>query len=101
LLDVCYTKMSFLMRSSFTYAVLDPAETVELGCIHVLPCEKLGFEAEVRTWVRESEAEKGFDAVLFDWAAAWVRTDWPFRSVAYPGRAIDWKSWAALPDKPL
>jgi len=25
--------------------------------------------------------------------ANWVRRDWPFAKVAYPGRAIDWATW--------
>jgi hypothetical protein len=101
LLDVCYTKMSYLMRKSFTYAVLDPDERLEVGCIYILPSEKLGYDAEVRTWVRRSEADKGFDRPLFEWARGWVESDWPFENVAYPGREIDWRTWAELTDKPL
>jgi hypothetical protein len=101
LLDVCYTKMAFLMRSSFTYAVLDPGERLEIGCIYILPADKLGYDADVRTWVRQSEAEKGFDQTLFDWAKTWVEKEWPFSRIAYPGREIAWEAWAELADKPL
>lgn len=101
LLDVCYTKMAFLMRSSFTYAVLDPDETYEMGCIYLMPCIKRGYDADVRTWVRKSEADKGFDQPLFDWAKNWVVTEWPFENAAYPGRDTGWDNWAGLPDKPI
>ena len=26
----------------------------------------------------------------------WIAKDWPFRNVAYPGRAIPWETWDRL-----
>jgi hypothetical protein len=47
-------------------------------------------------WVTKADYDAGFDAELYAWVTGWIRKDWPFRTVAYPGRAIDWKSWDAL-----
>jgi hypothetical protein len=50
--------------------------------------------------VRDSEFEKGLDPVLFGAVKEWIAKDWPFRSVAYPGRTVDWEPWESLPELP-
>jgi len=47
-------------------------------------------------WVTKAEYDAGFDAELYEWATKWVKLRWPFRKVAYPGRAIEWAKWDAL-----
>ncbi len=101
LVDVCYTWQCWLMRSSFTYAVLDPDERLELGCIYVLPCVKTSFDATLLTWVRQSELGRGFDGELFAWAKSWVAETWPFTHVACPGREVSWHKWSTMEEKPL
>ena len=44
----------------------------------------------------KAEYDAGFDAELYAWATKWVKTEWPFERVAYPGRAINWGTWDAL-----
>lgn len=83
----------FASRKSFAYAVLTPDGTRERGSVYVSPSPVPGYDAMVRMWVTKAEYDAGFDAELYRWVANWVRRDWPFAKVAYPGRAIDWATW--------
>ena len=98
MLDMETEAARFQARSSFAYAVLTPDGTRERGCVYVRPASKPGFDAEVRLWVTQTEFDAGFDPVLYTWAQTWVANVWPFENVAYPGRAISWETWDALPD---
>ncbi|WP_354310401.1 twin-arginine translocation pathway signal protein [Sphingomonas trueperi] len=85
----------FRNRQSFAYAVLTPDGRRERGCVYVSPSPIAGHDAVVRLWVTKAEYDAGFDAELYAWVQAWIGRDWPFRTVAYPGRAIAWPSWDA------
>lgn len=86
----------FRARKAFSYAVLTPDGKRERGCIYVSPSPVPGYDAQVRIWVTKAEFDAGFDAELYAWATKWVMTKWRFNRVAYPGRAIDWRTWDAL-----
>lgn len=86
----------FRTRKSFAYAVLTPDGTRERGCIYVSPSPVEGYDAMVRLWVTKAEYDAGFDAKLYAWVTDWMRKEWPFAKVAYPGRAIAWSSWDPL-----
>jgi len=86
----------FRSRTSFAYAVLTPDGSRERGCVYIYPSDVEGYDATVRIWVTKSEYDAGFDAELYQWVTDWIRRDWPFVKVAYPGRAIGWRSWDAL-----
>jgi hypothetical protein len=86
----------FRARKAFSYAVLTPDGKRERGCIYVSPSPVPGYDAQVRIWVTKADYDAGFDAELYAWATKWVKTEWPFKRVAYPGRAIDWGTWDAL-----
>jgi len=86
----------FHNRESFAYAVLTPDGSRERGCVYVYPSTVEGYDAVVRMWVTKAEYDAGFDAELYEWATRWIRTDWPFRRVAYPGRAMDWSTWDSI-----
>jgi hypothetical protein len=62
-------------------------ETAVLGCVYINPSQHREIEAEVLMWVRESEYEKGLDSVLFQTVEEWLKDQWPFEKVVYPGRA--------------
>lgn len=77
----------FAARRGFTYTVLDPGGDV-VGCVYIYPDDggpdnDGPHDAQVRSWVRADHAE--VDPVLRAAVAAWLRRDWPFRSVAYAG----------------
>jgi len=84
----------FQTRKSFAYAVLTPDGTRERGCVYVYP-GITGHDAVVQMWVTKAEHDAGFDAALYAWVQGWLRSDWPFKNVAYPGRAIPWDVWDA------
>lgn len=85
----------FRARRSFAYAVLTPDGRRERGSVYVSPSPVPGYDAVVRLWVTKAEYDAGFDAELYAWVTGWIRKDWPFARVAYPGRSIDWGTWDA------
>ena len=86
----------FARRESFAYAVLTPDGLRERGSVYVYPSKVPGYDAQVMMWVTAADYEAGFDAELYTWVQGWIARDWPFRSVAYPGRAIPWEQWDAM-----
>jgi hypothetical protein len=78
---------------------MNPSESRCLGCVYIDPTRKRGYDAEVYLWVRESELEKGLDPVLFQAVKQWIAKEWPFKTVAFPGREVDWETWEALPEE--
>jgi len=83
-------------RRSFDYSVLTPDGRRERGSVYISPSPVAGYDAVVRLWVTKADYDAGFDAALYQWVQDWVRKDWPFHNVAYPGRAIDWATWDAM-----
>jgi len=102
MLDMQTEQGRFNARKSFAYSVLTPDGSRERGSVYVAPSPVAGYDAVVRMWVTQADYDAGFDAELYKWVVAWVRKDWPFRKVAYPGRSIDWATWdkAVAANKP-
>jgi len=96
MLDMETEQARFTKRESYAYAVLTPDGSRERGCIYVYPSPVKGYDAMVRIWVTKAEHDAGFDAELYAWTTNWLKSDWPFAKVAYPGRAIAWGEWDAL-----
>jgi len=86
----------FQRRESFAYAVLTADGSRERGSVYVSPSPVAGYDAVVRMWVTKAEYDAGFDAQLYAWVTDWVKKEWPFKRVAYPGRAIEWAAWDAM-----
>ena len=86
----------FNNRVAFAYAVLTPDGSRERGSVYVQPSTVKNYDAVVRMWVTKADYDSGFDTELYRWVANWIRTDWPFKRVAYPGRAVDWPTWDSL-----
>lgn len=89
----------FRRRESFAFAVLTPDGRRERGSVYVAPSRVRGYDAVVSLWVTKAEYDAGFDAELYSWVVAWMRKDWPFARIAYPGRAIAWDQWDAMTAK--
>lgn len=85
----------FNSRKSFAYAVLTPDGRRERGSVYVSPSPVKGYDAVVRLWVTKADYDAGFDAQLYTWVTRWIQKDWPFKKVAYPGRANSWSEWDA------
>jgi hypothetical protein len=98
--DVEGEQAAFLARKKFTYAVLNPNESRELGCVYISPSRKQGYDATVRMWVTANQAEIGFDKRLLEEVKAWLQAKWPFERIAYLGHDISREDFQKLPDKP-
>lgn len=99
LIDLGWHQKEFQTRRSFAYTVVRPDESMVLGCVYIEPTRKQGFDAEVYLWARQSELAGGLETRLYAAVRNWIRTTWPFESVAYPGREPAWERWSALPDE--
>jgi len=95
LIDLGWHHKEFQRRRSFAYIVMSLDEAECLGCLYVEPTQLAGYDAEVHCWVRTSHAEP-LDAQLYESLRDWIGTRWPFKAMAYPGRALSWDQVAAL-----
>jgi len=96
MLDMRTEQGRWQRRESFAYSVLTPDGSRERGSVYVQPSKVPGYDAVVRLWVTKADYDKGFDAQLYRFVQGWIARNWPFRKVAYPGRAIDWATWDRL-----
>ena len=71
----------FVDRTGFTFTVLDSSDDV-VGCVYVNPAHDGVHDANVQSWVRESEA--ALDDALGGAVADWLTIDaWPFEAPLY------------------
>ena len=99
LIDLGWHQKEFQTRRSFAYTVVHPSDSRVLGCAYILPTQKQGYDTEVYLWARQSELPGGLEDRLFIAIKSWLKSDWPFNSVAYPGRSIPWEIWRAVQDE--
>ncbi len=99
LIDLGWHQKEFQRRRSFAYTVVTLDESRVIGCVYIDPTRKRGYDAEVYLWAREAAIGSPPDAALFHVVEDWLETEWPFENVAFPGRAIDWEAWNAIPDE--
>lgn len=74
----------FRNRTGFTYTVLDPESRDVIGCLYIYPVRDGDFDAQARSWVRESHAH--LDAPLWKAVTRWLAEEWPFERVSYAAR---------------
>ena len=89
LIDLGWHHKEFQRRTSFAYTVMSLDETQCLGCLYINPTALPGYDAEAFCWIRASHAAD-LDATLYEALRAWLDGAWPFKAVAYPGRALSW-----------
>lgn len=94
--DLEWHQKEFETRSSFAYTIVSLDESQVLGCLYIYPSKKAGFDARIYMWVRESEVENGLDLILYNVVKQWIKDDWPFKNIAYPGRDISWVKWKEM-----
>jgi hypothetical protein len=99
LIDLGWHQKEFTNRTSFAYTMVTLDESMVVGCVYVNPTRKRDFDAEIYLWVRQSEIENGLDDRLFDTVVKWLDESWEFKRPAFPGRAIAWEKWKAIPDE--
>ena len=87
LADLQMHAREFAAREAFAYTVLaghaDDSIDV-IGCVYIDPDDTKVADAMVRCWVRADRAH--LDEPLADTVRHWLRSDWPFASVRFPGR---------------
>ena len=87
LADLQMHAREFAAREAFAYTVLaghaDDSIDV-IGCVYIDPDDTKVADAMVRCWVRADRAH--LDEPLADAVRHWLRSDWPFASVRFPGR---------------
>jgi RimJ/RimL family protein N-acetyltransferase len=86
LADLKHHQQEFETRKAFAYTVVPLDESRVLGCVYINPTTKPNTDAEIYLWVRQSEYDRGLDKVLFQTVNNWLRSSWPFKKVAFPGR---------------
>ncbi len=101
LVDLGWHEKEFQLQQSFAYTVLSPDEQRVLGCVYINPSRKQGHDAAIFLWARQSELASGLEERLYAAVSAWVKSSWPFTSVAFPGRSISWEAWRSKQDRLL
>ena len=99
LIDLGWHQKEFQMRRSFAYTVVNLSESVVLGCVYIDPTRRRGHDAVVFLWARQSELAGGLEDRLYTTVKDWIREDWPFTRVAFPGRDMTWEAWRAIPNE--
>ena len=97
LVDLGWHQREFTRRSSFAYTMMAPDEGRCLGCVYIMPTRKRGHDCKVEMWVRADALASGLDEELYRTVRAWIAGAWPFTSPAFPGRAISFEEWHAMP----
>ena len=100
LIDLGWHQKEFQTRRSFAYTVVHPSESRVLGCVYMLPTRKVGYDAEVYLWARQSELATGLEERLYAAVKDWISTVWPFKRVGFPGRETTLETWRAIADEP-
>ena len=91
--DLARHQREFNERYAFAYTVRESAGDGYWGCVYINP-SSTHFDTQVHLWV--SDAALSHDENLYATVRDWLAKDWPFETVAYPGREIPWPDWRKL-----
>jgi len=94
MMDEIWWENEFSVNKAFSYAVFIANVDESIGQLSVFPSNTKGYDAEVYIWLHSGKQHEELDEALFMVVEQWMSTDWPFASVAFPGRRISWKKWA-------
>jgi RimJ/RimL family protein N-acetyltransferase len=97
--DLQWHEKEHLDKKAFTFTIMNPEETLCLGCIYIDPLEQetvdLGgcklpardgevFAASIRYWVRQSHATKELNSAILKEVDQWLDNEWYFNCVVFP-----------------
>ena len=88
LIDLGWHQREFTLRHSFTYSVMSLDATVCLGCCYIYPSNRIDFDVEAFYWIRKEYLENGLETRLGLAFQSWLKADWPFSKIDYPGRNL-------------
>ncbi len=94
MMDEIWWENEFSVSMAFSYAVFIANSDESIGQLSISPSRTKGYDAEVYIWLHSGKQQEELDKALFEMVEQWISTDWPFESVAFPGRRISWKKWA-------
>jgi len=80
--DLSRHAADFEDRTGFTYSVLAGDDVI--GCVYIYPSGDGRHDAEISSWVRESDA--ALDTAVWRAVSQWMETDWPFADTVYAAR---------------
>ena len=87
--DLARHEAEIAAHETFSYAVLDEAESELLGCVYIDPPEPdspRGTDAIVSWWVVDDHVGSDLDRALEDSVPRWLEGTWGFAAVQYaPG----------------
>ncbi|SET74080.1 hypothetical protein [Marinobacter segnicrescens] len=90
--DLAWHAREFSSRRSFAYHLLSHDQQQCLGCLYLYPTASRTHDAEAYLWTH-IELTSPQATLIEDEVIGWVSQDWPFTSVAWPGRFIPFKQW--------
>lgn len=96
LIDLGWHQREFTLRSSFAYTVMAPDESECLGCCYIEPSPCLGYDVMAWYWGRGDRVSTGLEDAIGLAFRNWLKSDWPYDKVAFPGRDISWEDWSKL-----
>lgn len=76
----------FEEKLSFAYSVFSPDRSKIIGCVYITPLSTKKYDASVTFWLTEEAYDSGLDTLLLYSMKLWLKEEWPFKSVAFPGR---------------
>ncbi len=96
MIDLAWHEREFTLRHSFAYTAMSADESMCLGCAYFFPSNVAAYDALAFYWVRTGPGAAARDSELGRQLRDWLKRDWPFRTVAFPGRDIPWPEWTRL-----
>ncbi len=91
-------RWEFQHQTAFAYGVLTADGSEEVACVYVMPSDKQGYDARVLVVATEEGTKMGLLPRLQASVKDWVKANFPFTKVAYPGLDIQISEWNGLPD---
>jgi hypothetical protein len=79
-------KQEFESRQAFAYAVFNHRKNKYLGCVYIDPSQSFQYDCKVYLWVRDNAIV--LDKPLYQTVHNWLKKEWAFVNIAFPGRVI-------------
>ena len=86
LVDLGWHQREFTLRHSFAYTVMTLDEKLCLGCCYIYPSNNPEYDVQAFYWIRQENLSSGLENRLGKVFKRWLESDWPFKSIEFPGR---------------
>ena len=61
-------------------------EKLCLGCCYIYPSNNPEYDVQAFYWIRQENLSSGLENRLGKIFKRWLESDWPFKSIEFPGR---------------